>query len=106
MLYAFGSPSVLHIKRKSLENSIIFYIIAINTNPLKSFIMKKRFLSILGALLLISISAIAAEYHYGFITTCGVTGYKTFAYELTDAEVLFWSDYFEAKYCRESMPIE
>lgn len=46
-----------------MEKSIIFYIIAIVTNPLKSSVMKKRFLSILGALLLISIFAIAAEYH-------------------------------------------
>ena len=74
--------------------------------PLKSIVMKKRFLTILGAILLISISAIAAEYHYGFITSCGVTGYKSFAYELTDAELVFWTDYFEARYCQPSMPIE
>ncbi len=38
-------------------------------------------------------------YHYGFILSCGQTVYLSFDHELTDKELLEWTDFYENTKC-------
>ena len=46
--------------------------------------MKKKFIIISAALMAAAGIAVAAEYHYGFILSCGKTEYYTSTRPLTD----------------------
>ncbi len=62
--------------------------------------MKKKFIVCTIAALLSTFALIAADYYYyGFILSCGKTAYGTFDYELSEPELLFWTDYFEKLIC-------
>lgn len=39
------------------------------------------------------------EYHYGWITTCGVEVYRTLPYELSDEQCADLMDLYEEIYC-------
>lgn len=67
--------------------------------------MKKKLLALILCLM-VAVIAIAAEYHYAFMTSCGVTVYKSFPYELSDEQCLSLFDGFENTYCgRTAEPI-
>lgn len=62
---------------------------------------------ILTAFLLLAASVICGAdslkpgklHEYGFILSCGITVYQTFDHELTDAELLEWTDFYENTKC-------
>ena len=39
------------------------------------------------------------EYYYGFITSCGLTIYKTSPINYTDGQLVAMMDAYEAQYC-------
>lgn len=43
--------------------------------------------------------AVAANYHYAFILSCGQTVYRSFDAPLSDAELSMWTDFFEDVMC-------
>lgn len=43
--------------------------------------------------------AVAANYHYGFILSCGKTVYRSFDAPLSDSEIVAWTDFFEETQC-------
>lgn len=46
-----------------------------------------------------SSAASNSEQEYGFILSCGKTIYHAFSHTLSKDELLFWTDYYEEKYC-------
>ena len=62
-------------------------------------------LAVLVVSLLLSVNADAKKeaqssyYHYGWITSCGYTEYRTYEFELSDERNVEILDELEAKYC-------
>lgn len=48
--------------------------------------------------------AVAANYHYGFILSCGQTVHRSFDAPLSDAEIVQWTDFFESTVCSRVSP--
>lgn len=66
--------------------------------------MKKIFF-IFISLLIVSNSLLSLDkepeilFHYSFVLSCGKTIYRSFDHQLSDAELLEWTDFFEDTIC-------
>lgn len=61
--------------------------------------MKKKFIFIAATIMAAAGIAVAAEYHYGFILSCGKTEYYTSTRPLTDAELAERAEFYENTKC-------
>lgn len=63
--------------------------------------MKKIIITVLFAITLSFMSYATANYHYGFILSCGQTIYRSFDFELNEDDLIFWTTVYEAEVCGE-----
>ncbi len=61
--------------------------------------MKKKIIFIAATIMAAAGIAVAAEYHFGFILSCGQTIYRSFDHPLSETELLEWTDLFEDTRC-------
>ena len=61
--------------------------------------MKKKFIFITATIMAAAGIAVAAEYHYGFILSCGQEAYYTSDHPLTNDELIQWTKFFEDTKC-------
>ena len=59
--------------------------------------MKKKFIFIAATIMAAAGIAVAAEYHYGFILSCGQEAYYTSDHPLTNDELIQWTKFLRTQ---------